>query len=647
LQLSIIIVNYNVKYFLEQCLHAVQNACATIEAEIFVVDNNSKDGSKAYLMPLFSAVKFIWLDENSGFAKANNIAVKQATGDFILFLNPDTIVAEDSFTSCMSFFKTTENCGAVGVRMIDGGGNFLKESKRAFPSPLTSLYKILGLARLFPTSKIFAKYHVGNLSQHQNHEVDVLAGAFMMIPKNVLNETGSFDEAFFMYGEDVDLSFRIQQAGYKNYYLADTTIIHFKGESTKRGSLNYVRLFYKAMSQFVQKHYSGTRAKAFSLFIQIGIGLRAIIAAIANVLQKLGLPLLDAVLILSSFWIAKFLWNTIITKELNYSSNLLIIAFPIFTIIFLLASYYAGLYDVGYKKSQLSRSTFVASLILLSGYALLPESIRFSRGILLLGILLAFSLMTLLRLFFIKKGFLLVSNTDDQSKQTIVVAGNTDYEKIIQLIAKANLPEKVLGRVTTLVSNQKNVLGTTQQLPHLINKYAINEIIFCRNGMSYKEIIKLIEHTPKHVLNQFYASGSNSIVGSNNKNFAGNIISPNKNYAISWAGNKRKKRLLDFCLASLFIITFPIHFILQKKPLPFFANCFAVLLNKKSWVGYATQKNELPKIKLGILTSTSLPVALNELPEESLQISDEWYATGYSVSADVKKITKGYKYLSF
>jgi GT2 family glycosyltransferase len=183
LQLSVIIVNYNVKYFLEQCLCSVLKACKNIEAEIIVVDNNSTDGSREFLSPQFNSVKFIWNADNTGFAKANNQALQQASGTYILFLNPDTIVPEDCFTKCIHFFQSHSEAGALGIRMIDGTGKFLKESKRAFPSPLTSLYKLSGLTKLFPHSKTFARYHLGHLSEKETHEVDVLAGAYMMIPK--------------------------------------------------------------------------------------------------------------------------------------------------------------------------------------------------------------------------------------------------------------------------------------------------------------------------------------------------------------------------------------------------------------------------------------------------------------------------------
>jgi len=284
LRLSIIIINYNVKYFLEQCLLSVLMAIKNINAEIFVIDNASVDGSFDFFKNRFPQVNFIWNNSNPGFAKANNEALKLAQEEYILFLNPDTIVPEDCFEKCIAFLKSQENACALGIKMIDGSGKFLRESKRAFPSPVTSFFKISGMSKIFPRSKIFAKYHLGNLSENQNHPVDVLAGAFMMIPKKILDITGGFDEQFFMYGEDIDLSYRIQKAGFTNYYFAESTILHFKGESTEKGSLNYVKMFYKAMSIFVKKHY-GKSAGIFTFFIQLAIFLRAGLSAIRRLIK--------------------------------------------------------------------------------------------------------------------------------------------------------------------------------------------------------------------------------------------------------------------------------------------------------------------------------------------------------------------------
>jgi len=256
-----------------------------IEAEIIVVDNNSNDGSVDFFENRFPDVKFIWNQTNVGFAKANNLALKMAAGEIVLFLNPDTILPEDCFEKCISFINSQKNNIALGIKMLDGSGNFLKESKRAFPSPSTSFFKLSGLSKMFPHSKIFSRYHLTYLNENENHEVDVLAGAYMMIPKKILDKTGGFDEDFFMYGEDIDLSFRIQKAGFKNYYFSESSIIHFKGESTKKGSLNYVKMFYKAMSIFVKKHYGSRQAGLFSFFIHIAIFMRGSLAAASRLLN--------------------------------------------------------------------------------------------------------------------------------------------------------------------------------------------------------------------------------------------------------------------------------------------------------------------------------------------------------------------------
>jgi N-acetylglucosaminyl-diphospho-decaprenol L-rhamnosyltransferase len=283
--LSVIIVNYNVKYFLEQCLCSVKKATAEIDAEVMVIDNNSVDGSLDYLQPKFPWVNFISNDSNDGFAKANNKGLMQAKGKYILFLNPDTIVAEDSFEKCISFIESHSNTGALGVKMIDGRGVYLKESKRGFPSPWVSFCKLSGLAELFPHSTLFAKYYLGYLSENENQIIDAVAGAFLFVKREALNKTGSFDEQFFMYAEDIDLSHRIQQSGYTNYYLAETSIIHFKGESTKK-DFRYVKLFYKAMSLFARKYFNRDTSSFLLIIIELAIWLRAALSLIGNLFKR-------------------------------------------------------------------------------------------------------------------------------------------------------------------------------------------------------------------------------------------------------------------------------------------------------------------------------------------------------------------------
>ena len=619
-------------------MKAVEN----IETEIFVVDNNSSDGSKDFFKDRFSRVKFIWNKENIGFSKANNIALQHITGKYILFLNPDTLLPEDCLEKSIAYLDSHAEAGALGIKMLDGSGNFLKESKRSFPSPITSFYKLSGLAKLFPHSKVFARYYLGNIDEEKNHEVEVLAGAFMLIPKKIIDSVGSFDEDFFMYGEDIDLSYRIREAGYKNLYFADSIIIHFKGESTKRGGLNYVRLFYKAMSIFTHKHY-GNRAFVFNVLIQVGILLRAFLSAVKRFIKWIGMPVIDGAIILMSFWIVKLLWNLYVKRDVNYSPNMLIIAFPFFTLLFLIASYYSGLYDNGFKQKRLNHSTVIAFAVLLSVYALLPESIRFSRGILVFGSLLAFILMTMIRWWLVKWNVIEGDEKSDEHRQTLIIGTQKEFEEVNAIMQNAGMEERVLGRID-VNGNDTNAIGKIDDIHRLLTTYSIKEIIFCEGELSFKKIIELIKILRK-VRIKFYASNAKGIIGSNSK-ISGKFISSDKKIRLSLPISRRNKNFIDIIVSIFFIITFPLHLFTQKKPGQFFKNVFETLLLNRTWVGYAFPETTMPKLKSGVLTTTGLPASLNTLPAESLIASDKWYATDYDVWEDVKMIMHNYKFLS-
>lgn len=277
--LSVIIVSYNSKTLLENCLFSVQQAMKELNGEIIIVDNNSSDGSKEQLPAKFPRIKFILNSDNLGYAKACNQGFRASSGDYALFLNPDTIIPETCLADCITFLQTHSDAGAIGVRMLNNKGEFLKESKRGLPSPSTSFYKLFGLTAIFPKSKTFAKYYQGHLPENENSPVEVLSGAFMMIKREVFEKLNGFDERFFMYGEDIDLSLRITQQGFKNYYLGTISATHLKGGSTTY-NYKYIRNFYGAMNLFVKKHYSNMPA-LYRLFLNTGIGLRKILAVIA------------------------------------------------------------------------------------------------------------------------------------------------------------------------------------------------------------------------------------------------------------------------------------------------------------------------------------------------------------------------------
>ena len=274
MQLSVIILNYNVRHFLELCVLSVQKALSNIDGEIIVVDNNSSDDSCEMMQHRFPKIKLIRNTENLGFPKGNNIGVAQAKGEYICILNPDTVVAEDTFKKILNFVTLSavevanSDMGIVGCRLIDGTGNFLPESKRGIPTPWVAFTKIFGLYKLFPKSKFFNTYYAQHLLEKETGKVAILVGAFMVMKRELYNEIGGFDENCFMYSDDIDLSYRVLQKGKSNYYFHETTVIHYKGESTVKDG-TYMKRFQDSMNFFYKKHFSVSLF--FSVFMKIGI----------------------------------------------------------------------------------------------------------------------------------------------------------------------------------------------------------------------------------------------------------------------------------------------------------------------------------------------------------------------------------------
>lgn len=272
--ISIIIVSYNVKYYIEQCLRSISRASKNIDVEVFVVDNNSNDGTLEYLSPRFPNVEFIQNRENVGFGRANNQALLKSKGDYVLFLNPDTILSEKTLEECLRFMNTHESAGSVGVMMLHSNGRFAPESRRSIPTPFVAFCKMSGLSRLFPKSRLLAKYHMSYLDNSMETEIEVVSGAFMFVRHEILNRIGGFDEDFFMYGEDIDLSYRLLKEGYSNWYIP-VPMLHYKGESTVKTSYRYVSVFYDAMIVFFNKHFKHY-SRILSFMIKIVLGAKKI-----------------------------------------------------------------------------------------------------------------------------------------------------------------------------------------------------------------------------------------------------------------------------------------------------------------------------------------------------------------------------------
>ncbi len=607
MKLTVIIVNYNVQHFLEQCLHSVYKAVKNVEAEIYVVDNNSVDGSVAMVKQKFPEVLLIENKKNTGFSYANNQAIRIAKGEYVLLLNPDTVVEEDTFEKTIAFMDAHPDAGGLGVKMLDGKGNFLPESKRGLPTPSVAFYKIFGLSALFPKSKLFGKYHLGFLDKDKTNEVDILSGAFMLMRKTVLDKVGLLDETFFMYGEDIDLSYRIVLGGYKNYYFPETRIIHYKGESTRKSSVNYVFVFYKAMVIFAQKHFSQNNAKLFSFLINFAIYLRAGTAIIIRFLKSIALPAFDFGLILIGLFLIKdyYATNFKFIAGGSYSDTLIKIAFPVYILIWMFTVYLSGGYDKPIRLTKILRGVFVGTGIILIGYSLLPEAYRFSRALILLGTGWVVLSYLISRIAFHVAGFKSFNLNPDKSKRIAIIGKQEEFERVNNLLKQTNIQASFLGFISADESGNGHVnyVGTINQISEVIEIYKINEVIFCSRDISSQGIIDYM-HTLVSADVDFKIAPpeSLSIIGSNSIDTAGDLYIIDVN-SISKSKNKRNKRLFDILASLLFLVLSPVLILFQKNKAGFIRNVFSILFGVKSWVGYGSEKQEhLPKLKPSVLS---------------------------------------------
>ncbi len=495
MKLSIIIVNYNVRHFLEHCLLSVIKATKNVSCEVFVVDNKSADNSAEMVAEKFPSVKLIANQENLGFSKANNQAIQKAQGEYILLLNPDTIVEEDTFIKCINFMDEHTDVGGLGVKMIDGQGRFLPESKRGLPTPLVAFYKIFGLSSLFPKSKTFSRYHMGFLDEDKNHEIEILSGAYMFLRKSVLDKTGLLDETFFMYGEDIDLSYRIIKAGYKNYYFSDTKIIHYKGESTKKSSINYVFVFYNAMLIFAKKHFSKTNMALYSGLIYFAIYLRAFIAILNRFFLRISLPLLDLTLIgLGTFSICKYYEKIKFSNDVGFPNEVYTIFIPIFTALWLLIYWIYGNYSKSNRLINIIKASATSAILTLLLYALLPENLRFSRLMIISFIAFSFFITPISRLLLHISGIYKLKFRE--RKRIAIIGNNEEVEQISSYFKISKVDVEVCRAIFPKNEISENVLhkysGKLYQLIDLIQIYQIEELIFCTHELDFKKIIELM-----------------------------------------------------------------------------------------------------------------------------------------------------------
>ncbi len=636
MDLSIVIVNYNVKYFLEQCLHSVNRASGETKTEVFVVDNNSVDGSCSMVQEKFPEVKLIRNDENLGFSMANNQAIRESHGKYILLLNPDTVIEEDTLVKCVWYMDEHQNAGALGVKMIDGKGDFLPESKRSLPTPRVAFYKIFGLSRLFPKSRVFGKYHLGYLDKDEIHSVEILPGAFMMLRKSALDKVGLLDESFFMYGEDIDLSYRLLNAGYMNIYYPETTIIHYKGESTKKGSLNYVMTFYNAMRIFARKHFSRKMARSFSLIINLAIYFRALLALIRRFVRNFSTPTVQAALVYLGFYLIKPVWEHYRFQGTSqYPQEYMTIVVPAYILIWLLSLFFSGAYDTPVKPFNLFKGIFVGTGVILVVYALLPESLRFSRALLLLGAAWAtVSIYLLSILFHIIRitGFRFEVR---KNKKLIIIGKQEEANRVESLLRRAESKLNIVGFVNPEPVDDDAYVGHINQLGEIIKIKNIDELIFCASDVSSQDIIGLMMTLCNgRVEYKIAPPASLSIIGSHSISTPGDIYLIDFE-SITKRSNKRIKRLFDFLSAMLLLVFYPVLIFAMKNPGQAFLNILNVLTGKYSWVGFhpSPVQPRLPSIRPGILYPSDA-LGGEDIPQDTMDNLNLLYVRNYSVFTD-------------
>lgn len=640
LKISVVIVNYNVEYFLEQCLNSVQKALENVPGEVFVVDNNSIDNSVEMVRQKFPDVHLIANKDNKGFSKANNQAMLIAKGEYVLLLNPDTVVEEDTFQQIVAFMDEHPDAGGLGVRMLDGKGKFLPESKRGLPTPAVAFYKIFGLSSIFPKSKRFGRYHLGYLSEFETNEIEIMSGAFMLMRKTVLDQVGLLDEAFFMYGEDIDLSYRIIQGGYKNYYFPDTRIIHYKGESTKKSSVNYVFVFYRAMVIFAEKHFSQKHARLFSLLINLAIYLRAGLAIMTRFIKRSALPVFDFAYIFAGLFLLTRYWQQ---EDIEFPQNVLKYAIPGYTLIWMLSIFYNSGYDLPMRLLRFLKGTLLGTLMILVIYALLPKDWQFSRLYILIGASWVISYYFLSRLFLhysIGKRFKLFGAPN---QKFIIVGSLEESRRVSSILRQTNSKIDSIALVSATDEKTGEQIGTISQLEQITFIHQIDEIIFCAKDTSAQTIIEWMSALGSlHLDFKIAQPDSLYLIGSNSIDTAGDLYVLNIN-EITRTIHVRNKRTLDFVLSLFFLMVSPFVIWKYENKGNWFRNMLSCLAGKSSFVGYFLPEKQngqqLPSIKRGILT-----------PFDAHKVSDPQlagklnliYARDYKIWTDLEIIRKAW-----
>ncbi len=609
MDLSIIIVNYNVEHFLSQCLTSVRKAAGVLTnagfaAEVWVVDNRSVDGSCEMIRSQFPEVRLIALETNVGFSKGNNEAIRQSNGRWVLLLNPDTVLPEDALLKTMRYAESNDKLGGLGVPMVDGQGRFLPESKRGLPTPWVSLCKITGIYRLAPKSKRFNRYYQGHLGDNENSEIEILSGAFMWMRRAALDEVGLLDETYFMYGEDIDLSWRIIKGGWENHYFAETSIIHYKGESTKKGSLNYVLVFYRAMLIFAKTHFKGSQGHLLMGFIRLAIYFRAGLAIASRITRKWLLPAVEWLLLWGGLLLLLKWYST--QTGILYDWSIARIALATYALVWLVAVAVNGGYDRPWKSFAIVKGVALGSLVLMAFYGLLPEALRFSRAVLVLG-----SVFSAVVFFVVRT---LVGGRHWQNQQTpirLYVGGDEELEKMIELVSSMDVNPQFDRTIWALNPLQESPaaaslngnaavrwIGGPDDLSEAVRVHNINEVVLSGRDLSAYQIIDLMSRVADDRVDFRIAwSEGGHVMGS-----GGPELGPITEWsrAIQRPASRRSKRILDIAFSMWVLVLFPL-FIAMRRWI-WVSGAMKVILGKATWVGFSKDLKGFPGLRPCLLS---------------------------------------------
>jgi len=636
--ISVVIVNYNVRDLTDNCIASIYKANnGKYDIEIFLVDNNSIDGSAVFIKEKYPEVCVIANDSNLGFSKANNLALRKSKGKYILILNPDTVLEEGTFEKMISFCGKDEQTGAVTSKLILANGKLDSACRRSFPTPSVAIPRMLGLSKLFPGSKFFGKYNLTYLDENQTYEVDAICGAFMFIPGHVLDKAGLFDEDYFMYGEDLDLCFRIRKLGYKIFYYPEVTTIHFKGESTKKTNLSYVNNFYGAMNIFVKKNFTGV-PRILSLVLQFGIFWRSVFSYVKRFIKYFLFPLIDIILLYSSLILSvRFRFGIFPNKDYMFIISVYVLIWVLLLAIF-------GLYT---RKNFLSiRKTFnalIAGFFINSSITYFFNEYAFSRGVILSSTILSLIFLISVRggysayLFFVSKNILL-------NKVNLLIVGK---QKLNQ-----NAEDKLNAKYNILHFEEIAKKGNITELEEIIQINKINEVVFAGDYFANQDILNLMwNFRNRNVSFKIIPTGKELILSKLNMRSFDEINLVEIEYNINNKLNIFLKRAFDLVLSFLLLISvYPVLILFVKVFNKKLSKHFSKLLllpevfkGKLSFVGYPVWF-EAQKIQSGKKGLTGL-IQLNmndRISDEEIDNLNLYYAKNQSLVLDVEILLKSF-----